>query len=75
MVGRPTEVALEESAERRSGGGSVDEARSLHGVGRSEQERSIDLEALHIGVEEVAVAHDPGALEGMASDEGGVGVV
>ena len=75
VVSRSREVRSEESAERGRGRGTVDEARSLHGVGRSEQERSTYLEALHIGVEEVAVSHNPGALEGVASDEGGVGVI
>ena len=75
VVSRSTEVAGEEVGEAGNLGCSSVGSGNLSGVGRSEEEGSHDGEALHIRVKQVAVAHHPGALEGMPSDEGGVRVV
>ena len=47
----------------------------LKGVGRSEQERGRNVEALHVGVHEVAIAQNNGSLERVAGNKGGMGVV
>ena len=74
-VSSSTEVAGEEVGEAGKLGGRVVGSSDLGGVGRSEKEGRHDGEALHIGVQQVAVAHHPGALEGVARDERRVSVV
>ena len=70
-----SEVGAKEVGESRVARLRSLEACHLFGVGRREEERCINLEPLHIRVQKVSVAHDPGALEGMSRDEGGMGVV
>mmetsp|Transcript_11738 Transcript_11738/g.14849 ORF Transcript_11738/g.14849 Transcript_11738/m.14849 type:complete len:207 (+) Transcript_11738:58-678(+) len=74
-VGRSAEVGGEESTEGGDGGGASGSTHNLGGVGRSEEERSVHLEALQVGVGQLADGETVHTLEGVTSDHNGVRVV
>ena len=75
LVGRSTEVRLEESTERGDGNGTSGGSDNLGGVGRSEEKWGMNLESLEIGMSELTNGHGVATLEGMSGNEGGVSVI
>ena len=75
VVARAREVLHEEAAERVAGHLLGDGADGLVGVDRREEEGRRDLEASHFRVRQLPNREVGGALEGVAGNVGGVGVV
>ena len=75
VVAGLTKVSTEEVGKRRVACGRGGKTSDLLGVGRGEKERSGDLEALHVRVQEVSVSQNEGSFERMASNKSRVGVI
>ena len=75
LVSGATEVGGEEAAEGGDLRGGLSTTWDGLGVGRSEEVRGVDLEALKIRVGKLADGNTSGGLEWMSSHEGGMGVI
>ena len=75
LIGRATEVRGEEGTEGGDASSTGGSAEDLGGIGRSEEVRRVDLEALKIGVHELTAGHGVVSLEGVAGNVGRMSVI